>query len=561
MISPTSHDPGPQQKDLGAYYTSSTVAAFLTGWAVRSRSDLVCDPSFGGGVFVDAASERLKGIGASKGHGVYGIELDKRAHALVSSRAPALSLNTSHLLHGDFFSIDQKALPHFDAVIGNPPFVRYQRFSGDQRSRALERAAQHGVTLSRLTSSWAPFIVCSAGMLRVGGRLGMVAPAELTHAAYALPVLKFMCEHFDALHILFFERKLFPSISEDTVLVLGERWRERRGAGTLFVHDLRSAEDLSDLALTRGKKLSASSRDSVLSGSSRLLAHLLPDASRELYEHLCGKNAVEPFGAVADVGIGYVTGANDFFHVDAETADRYSVPLSYLLPAIRRGRDLAGVSFSKRDWSAKKRAGQPVMLLAIPRDRKVKDLPTGLQRYLRKGRSLGVHETFKCRTRSPWYSVPHVRVPNAFLSYMSGASAPRLVANDARAVAPNTLHVVHTRGSFTGAELALRWTNSLTALSCELEGHSLGGGMLKLEPTEAERVRLATQTLSPAASKRLARAAEISAQRGAAEGYAATDAVLLRSRAVGLTSADCARLRDAAILLRSRRARRSRRRD
>jgi len=32
----------------------------------------------------------------------------------------------------------------------------------------------------------------------------------------------------------------------------------------------------------------------------------------------------------------------------------------------------------------------------------------------------------------------------------------------------------------------------LTSLSVEIEGHALGGGMLKLEPSEAENVLLAT---------------------------------------------------------------------
>jgi hypothetical protein len=34
------------------------------------------------------------------------------------------------------------------------------------------------------------------------------------------------------------------------------------------------------------------------------------------------------------------------------------------------------------------------------------------------------------------------------------------------------------------------WNRPLTALSCELEGHPLGGGMLKIEPREAQRIAL-----------------------------------------------------------------------
>jgi hypothetical protein len=38
------------------------------------------------------------------------------------------------------------------------------------------------------------------------------------------------------------------------------------------------------------------------------------------------------------------------------------------------------------------------------------------------------------------------------------------------------------------AELQRLWDRPLTRLSCEIEGHPLGGGMLKLEPREAGRV-------------------------------------------------------------------------
>ena len=82
--------------------------------------------------------------------------------------------------------------------------------------------------------------------------------------------------------------------------------------------------------------------------------------------------------------------------------------------------------------------------------------------------------------------------PTHFLSYMSGYT-PRLVSNEANVVAPNSLHIVrlHPRTTITRDSLTALWQSSLTKLSVEIEGHPLGGGMLKLEPTEAERVLVA----------------------------------------------------------------------
>ena len=53
-------------------------------------------------------------------------------------------------------------------------------------------------------------------------------------------------------------------------------------------------------------------------------------------------------------------------------------------------------------------------------------------------------EAYKCRNRDPWYAIPDVRVPDAFLSYMSGRR-PVLVRNDAECVCTNSLHAVTSR--------------------------------------------------------------------------------------------------------------------
>jgi hypothetical protein len=47
-----------------------------------------------------------------------------------------------------------------------------------------------------LTSSWAPFLVGAAGLLRPGGRLAFVVSSEIGHAPYAAPLLDYLVERF-----------------------------------------------------------------------------------------------------------------------------------------------------------------------------------------------------------------------------------------------------------------------------------------------------------------------------------------------------------------------------
>ncbi len=289
-------------------------------------------------------------------------------------------------------------------------------------------------------------------------------------------------------------------------------------------------------------------------GRERLLHYLLPDSTRRLYRRLRQSTDVRPLGSLADIGIGYVTGDNDFFHLDRETIAAYKLPPQFLRPAVRSGADLSGVRFTPADWEALSQSGHANQLLHIPNGH----VPPGaVQQYLADGARRGVPQRYKCRARQPWYGVPHVHEADALLTYMSG-SAPKLVANESVAVAPNTLHVVRLREWFGGRQLsslalAALWQTSLTALSCELEGHSLGGGMLKLEPTEAERVTIPLPDLGVESLEALAE--ELDTLIRAGEGDAArqcADAAILR-RGLGLGMNEVNELRAGWLALQARR--------
>ena len=122
---------GERAKNFGAFYTDRAVADFLVGWAVRSGADRVLDPSFGGGVFLEAASRHL-----GDGRSLYGVELDLEVHARVSGDFAARALPPQNLIHADFFDVEtsESGLPPLDAVVGNPPFIRYQKFSGESQN-------------------------------------------------------------------------------------------------------------------------------------------------------------------------------------------------------------------------------------------------------------------------------------------------------------------------------------------------------------------------------------------------------------------------------------------
>ncbi|MEA3367396.1 MAG: SAM-dependent DNA methyltransferase, partial [Planctomycetota bacterium] len=139
------------------------------------------------------------------------------------------------------------------------------------------------------------------------------------------------------------------------------------------------------------------------------------------------------------------------------------------------------------------RCDEPVLFLRLRRD---DELPDSVRTYLDSPQGQQAKKGYKCRNRNPWYVVPDVSVPDAFLSYMSGNGAA-MVANRAQCVGTNSVHVVNLKGNMSITKLLRIWREPFTQLSCEVEGHPLGGGMLKIEPREASRiVLLDTESLS-----------------------------------------------------------------
>ena len=312
-------------KSLGVYYTDSQIADFLVWWAVRTHTDTVLDPSFGGGVFLRSAAKRLEYLGANPHQQIFGIELDAQVHSRISELLQReFGIVPAHLLPSDFFELTPERLTKVDAVVGNPPFIRYQRFGGEARRRALNRAAEQGIKLSALSSSWLPFMVHSIRFLRPGGRLAMVIPFEIGHASYAQPALRHLSQHFASVTFLTFRKKLFPDLSEDTLLLLAEGRGECGGRGRFFVRDLIHAGGLADMQKSGRLPITGLRRldtERIATGEQRLIESLIPPKARDLYRELRQHHATVRLGELADVGIGYVTGANDFFHLDHRWAD------------------------------------------------------------------------------------------------------------------------------------------------------------------------------------------------------------------------------------------------
>lgn len=472
-------------KHLGAFYTSHPIAQVLVDWAIRSPNDRVLDPACGHGVFLKASAIRLSEIDGEPATQIYGIEIDHTVYE--GSLVPLLdelSIPQSNIVTSDFFDVSSSALPQFDTVVGNPPFIRYQTFKGAARQKAIEIARSLGVRLSELASSWAAFLLHATQFLAPGGRLAMVVPAEITHATYARPVVQYLARRFGRIYLAGFKQRLFPDLNEDTFLIFAEGY-----GGECKELRLKRFAAIEQLASVLESKKGFGTRvglSRLQDTNGRLRSHFLPSELRGLYTFLTGDARVCRLGELAQVGIGYVTGNNQFFHFSEDEARELRIPKKFLKPSLLRSGIIEGLRFNREDWRELRDRGQKVYLLSLPRVPQ-SALPKEVVGYLVEGEAHGVHTAYKCAVRHPWFSIPHSGAADAFLTYMSG-EGPRLVSNVARVLATNSTHEVRFNNLVVAEawKAALAFYCSLTLLSAEIEGHPLGGGMLKLEPSEAE---------------------------------------------------------------------------
>jgi adenine-specific DNA methylase len=464
------------KKARGAFFTPGELAGYLATWAVRTARDRILEPSCGEASLLAAAGQRLRALGAARpklvGLDVHQPSVDAAEEFL---RAQALK---AALRVADFF--DEKPDAAFDVVIGNPPYIRYQAFSGKDRAKAQRAALAQGVRLSGLANAWAAFVVHASSFLNKHGRLALVLPAVLLSVNYAAPVRRFLLSRFKSVRLVMFEERVFPGVLEEVMLLLAE------GQGSTSHFDLFQVRDLEALSTLLGP--SAPSRAwTPTDVDDKWTEALLPADAGRIYAELTSGSSFETLSAWGDTGLGMVTGNNRFFTLTAAEVASMGLPASERVRISPPGsRHLRGLSFSDRTFAEMAAEGSRVYLFYPD-----KDAPSdAAKRHIERGEQSGVHKAYKCAVRAPWWRVPYVPPPDFFFTYMNN-DAPRLVRNQAGATYLNSVHGVNLKGGRRELGLDLlpiAMLNSLTLLGAELVGRSYGGGILKLEPNEADRL-------------------------------------------------------------------------
>lgn len=444
-------------KVRGGYYTPQPVARFLARW-VREAGPRIVEPSCGDGAIL----RELAGLSER----VRGVELIPEEAAKARRFAPVEA--------GSLFTWLDTAEPRgWDGVAGNPPYIRFGNWAPEQRDPALELMRREGLRPSRLTNAWVPFVVASAVLARDGGRVGLVLPAELLQVGYAAPLREFLLGRFREITLVTFERLVFDGVLQEVVLFCGVA-----GPGPARMRTVH----LTDADALAGADLDAEWAPALLHENEKWTKYFLGPAAIRLLRALKASPALTRLGSVADVDVGIVTGRNSFFTFTDEQAGELGLR-PHCVPLVSRSAQLSGLVYDGDCRASDLATGRRTWLLDAPRE----PADAALVAHVRAGEAAGVHRGYKCSIRTPWWITPSLWTPDLFLLRQIHRS-PRLTVNAAAATSTDTVHRVRLAPGADATALAAVFHNSVTFAFAEIVGRSYGGGILELEPREAEQL-------------------------------------------------------------------------
>lgn len=556
------------QKLRGGYYTPGPIANFLSKWVMGNEPQSILEPSCGDGRFLKSIYNQVKFGQALAPAFIDAVELIPTEAKLADKAANDLrALSTEiQVINHDFFDwIASENGRLWDAIVGNPPYIRYQYFDKDQRNKAKQIFKRANVPFTKLTNAWVPFIIASIIHLTPGGRLAMVVPAELLHVLYAHGLRLLLEQEMETINIIHFREIVFSKTLQGVVLLLGIKRTTRefapltrihsdkqlsflkqpeQEAVNLHIYDIDNQQDLQSLDLE-----SIGSRNIEWDGNWMLA--LLDEDEISLLEHLKTSQKILLFKDIADVSIGIVTGANQFFVVNDDTLKRYKMK-SIAVPMLAKSKLIQGIRYNQKDHLENLAAGRAVHFLKFPELPK-EQLEATMAQYIEFGELKNLQKRYKCRIRNPWYVVPYVWTSKVALLKRCHLF-PRLVLNEVDAYSTDTAYRISMKLPYAerARDMVGSFLNSLTFIYAELLGRHYGGGVLELVPSEIRRLPIPLVNINESALNKIDSMIRDNAKLDTFLDY--TDEIILK-RGIGLDDEQIYKLRKGHKKLMLRRLR------
>ncbi|NQZ54835.1 MAG: N-6 DNA methylase [Piscirickettsiaceae bacterium] len=469
------------QKLRGGYYTPQNLADYTAKWALKHNPKSILEPSCGDGVFIQSIINNQYDTTCN----VSGFELFDTEARKSRALCKSIGLLNAEIIEGDFLDWANKQLidkkEKFDAVLGNPPFIRYQFLEKEFQINTEQVFKTLGLKFTKHTNAWVPFILSSIALLKPGGRLGMVIPSEIIHVLHAQSLRTFLGLHCRKIVLIDPQELWFEGTLQGAVIIFAEKKAhfedETEGVGIRHVKGFDFLNTDPNQIFDETKAING---ETVVGKWTKAL---LEDSQLKLIERICSKKTVHYFSDIATVDVGMVTGANKFFLVNNETVEKHKLE-DYVTPMFGRSEHCKGVIYDEKQHTTNQELGHPTNFVYL--EDELDNYSIEIQKYILSGQEDELHTRYKCRIRKPWYKVPSVYATKIGMLKRSH-DGPRLIFNELNALTTDTAYRI-TSSVVEAEKLVYCFINPLTAIFAELQGRYYGGGVLELVPSEIEKL-------------------------------------------------------------------------
>ncbi|MEM0134991.1 MAG: N-6 DNA methylase [Thermoplasmatales archaeon] len=395
--------PVEERRRLGQYYTPKEICDLIVKYSIRKPQDKVLDPACGSGGFLVSSYQRLFDLNASektKGNihnkiisQIYGVDINQFATHLsvmnLTLRDLTLKTNKLNIFPVDFFKIpshqailtqelERESLQergkefvvlnsNFDVIVANPPYTRQDEIGNQEYVEKLRdialtfyerknngkrlKTVKSRIKMSTESGIYAYFFTHSSHFLKEQGIMGYIVSNSWLDVKFGIDLQRFFLDNFKITAIIDFDKRVFKDAAVNTIIILLQKLtgnghsEEREKNNVKFIRIKRPMEtDEIIKLLTSGCNDTENETFRTISISQRILKNnhkwsQFLKAPPVYYKIINNKN-MTTLGDIANITVGYVTLANDFFVISKEQAEKYGIETEYLRPAITKARNL-----------------------------------------------------------------------------------------------------------------------------------------------------------------------------------------------------------------------------
>ncbi len=433
----------------------------MVDWALAQNPSRVIDAGCGSGRFSAEIIRRQPGLS------VVAVDIDPLATLICRASLAALGAENVRVLNADYTTLDLPPIRDRTAFVGNPPYVRHHDLTAEQKAWAKSAARALGLTMSGLAGLHAYFFLATLRHAREGDVGCFITSAEWLDVGYGRAVRSALVDGLGgvSLHRLDPTSATFDDAMATAVITC---FAPGKRSSLVRLRTVESAAELGDLR----------------SGAQFVVARSqLRQATRwtPLFRprRPVRDDGLVPLGQLVRVSRGAVTGANSFFVLDPEAADRTGLA-RYTTPTLARAREVLTADGVVRASPTRR------LLLDPPQDIDLRAPDhRHLREYLARGEATGVADTYICQHRSPWWHV-RAKAPPIVATYMA-RQPPAFALNPDRLAILNVLHGLFPRVALDDEQLR-GLVGYLNTHRTQLRGagRTYQGGLEKFEPREME---------------------------------------------------------------------------